>query len=615
MNYARIKLGEILLAYNIISDAELAQALTIQQKTGGRLGDIIIAKNFTSYLKLYGAVAEHYNLPFVNLLELKSEKNLLNQEDIGDYIKYCAIPWQKNNDGKFTIAICELSEEIKNWTVRKYGKNVDFVITSPLDIRKILEAEFGELLEENSRLQLWQETPENSARYTIPQQSKIFLWVSFTIFAASIFLFSTKYLTIFITICTTSYCANMLVKLLIFIKSIPPESAINWENELQKLDEKTLPIYTILVAMYKEKESIPKIISALKNMDYPSEKLDIKLVLEEDDTETYEAAIAAKPSYNFEIIRVPESDLRTKPKALNYAIKFARGEYITVFDADDLPEKTQLKKAIITFRERPKNVACLQARLNYYNANQTWLTRFFSLEYSLLFDFLLRGLQRLNIPLPLGGTSNHISLAHIRELGFWDPFNVTEDADLGVRISALGLKTEMLDSYTMEEATATMPTWILQRSRWIKGYMQTWLVHMRSPISLYKTIGGREFWGFQFFIGFASFSFLTAPIIWLLAFFWWVSKSRIILPELPEWLVFLSLANLVINFISHWFMMFFCLRVRSEKSYKTIVFAITYPFYLIMHSIASYKGLWQLIVKPHFWEKTMHGVAKAKKSE
>jgi cellulose synthase/poly-beta-1,6-N-acetylglucosamine synthase-like glycosyltransferase len=363
--------------------------------------------------------------------------------------------------------------------------------------------------------------------------------------------------------------------------------------------------------MYKEKESIPKIISYLQDIDYPSEKLDIKLVLEDSDAETYEAAIACAPSYNFEIIRVPDSKLRTKPKALNYAIKFARGEYITVFDADDIPEKTQLKKAIITFRARPKNVACLQARLNYYNANYTWLTRFFSLEYSLLFDFVLRGLQIMDMPLPLGGTSNHISCANLRELGDWDPFNVTEDADLGVRISALGLKTEMLDSYTMEEATATMPTWIRQRSRWIKGYMQTWLVHMRSPIKLHKTIGARGFWGFQFFIGFASFCFITAPIIWVVAFLGWIFPEQ---NFLPEWIIWFSLINLAINFLSHWFMMFFCLRAREEIDYKIIVLAILYPFYLIMHSIASYKALWQLIVKPHFWEKTMHGVAKQKKT-
>jgi cellulose synthase/poly-beta-1,6-N-acetylglucosamine synthase-like glycosyltransferase len=362
--------------------------------------------------------------------------------------------------------------------------------------------------------------------------------------------------------------------------------------------------------MYREAESIPKLLAALQQFDYPAEKLDIKLVLEEDDKETLAAAIAVKPSYNFEIIRVPASLLRTKPKACNYALRFARGEYVAIFDADDLPEPLQLKKAIATFRTCPKNVACLQARLGYYNANDNWLTRFFNLEYNLLFDYLLRGLQRFDVPLPLGGTSNHFSLVHLQTLGAWDPFNVTEDADLGIRICALGLRTEMLDSYTMEEATSTMPTWIRQRSRWIKGYMQTWLVHMRSPLLLYKTLGWRGFWGFQFFVGVASFTFLTAPITWLLALFFWRFTDVFIL---PNWLLLLAIGNLVFNFISNWFMVAFCLRIGDGQIYKQVIAVILYPFYLLLHSIASYKALYQLIVKPHFWEKTMHGISPKKK--
>ena len=404
----------------------------------------------------------------------------------------------------------------------------------------------------------------------------------------------------------------MLVKTLIFSNSIHKEAIVDWEKELKKIDEKELPIYTILVPMFRETESVRKLLKHLNDFDYPAEKLDIKLILEEDDEETFAAAMTQKPSHNFEIIRIPKGQLRTKPKALNYAMCFARGEYVTVFDADDEPEKTQLKKVIITFRIRPKNVACLQARLGYYNADDTWLTRFFSLEYKLLFDFLLHGLQSLNMPLPLGGTSNHISIAHLRELGEWDPFNVTEDADLGIRLAALGLHTEMLDSYTMEEATEAMPAWLRQRSRWIKGYMQTWLVHIRSPIKLYKTIGARGFWGFQFFIGFASLSFLTAPIIWLLALFWWIFPEKFLF---PEWLIFLSIANLLINFLSHWFMMFFCLRVQKKINYKMLLAAIFYPLYLLLHSVASYIALRQLIEKPHFWEKTMHGASKIKKMQ
>ena len=597
-------IGEILLSRGVITSRQLEQALAIQKQTGSRLGDIIIAKKFTNYLRLYDALAQHYSLPFVDLLQAPPDKNLLAVQDSEDYIHHQAIPWKRDMEGQIIIAIAELSEDTKVWIEQHYGKNIKLVITSPLDIRKTVEREFGEKLEEKSRLQLWQEKPEISARFLIPSKAQKYLYIA-AFFAIILgVLFPLNFLIVLISFCTLTYSSSMILKTLIFIKGVRRISPIDWQNELKNLDDATLPIYTILIPMYREVASLPKMLSALKNMDYPAEKLDIKLILEEDDTRTYEAAIAQKPSHNFEIIRVPASALRTKPKACNYALKFARGEYVTVFDADDIPDLLQLKKAIYTFRKSPKNVACLQARLNYYNADYNWLTRFFALEYSLFFDFLLGGLHALDMPLPLGGTSNHLSLAHLRELGAWDAFNVTEDADLGIRLASLGLHTEILDSCTMEEAVCTLPAWIRQRSRWIKGYMQTWLVHMRSPHKLYKTLGWHGFLGFQFFIGVASFSFLTAPITWIISILWWWHHESLIF---PEWLFFLSSVNVAISFITHWFMMFFCLKNNKHLSYKQISAAVFYSFYLLLHSIASYKALYQIIIKPHFWEKTEHG--------
>ena len=599
-----LPIGEILLSRGVITEAQLEQVITIQKETGVRLGDIIISQNFASYLQLYGALAEHYDLPFVNLLQHPPDKSLILAQDAENYILSQAIPWQQDDDGKIIIALTELSEDTNTWITRHYGKNVGIVITSPLDIRKTVEREFGTVLEEKSRLQLWQEKPEISARFLIPSKTQKYLYMA-AFFAIILgILFPLNSLIVLISFCTFAYSSSMIMKTFIFIKGVQHTTPINWEKELENLDDADLPIYTILIPMYREVASIPKLIASLKNMDYPAEKLDIKLILEEDDTQTYAAAIAQKPSHNFEIIRVPVSALRTKPKACNYALKFARGEYVTVFDADDIPDVLQLKKAIYTFLKSPKNVACLQARLNYYNANYNWLTRFFALEYSLFFDFLLCGLHELDMPLPLGGTSNHLSLAHLRKLGAWDAFNVTEDADLGIRLASLGLHTEMLDSCTMEEAVCTLPAWIRQRSRWIKGYMQTWLVYMREPQKLYKTLGWNGFWGFHFFIGVASFTFLTAPITWIISVLWWRHPEILIF---PEWLFWLSFANVAISFITHWFMMIFCLRNNKNLGYKQISAAVFYSFYLLLHSIASYKALYQLIIKPHFWEKTEHG--------
>lgn len=226
---------------------------------------------------------------------------------------------------------------------------------------------------------------------------------------------------------------------------------------------------------------------------------------------------------------------------------------------------------------------------------------------------MLHGLERLHIPLPLGGTSNHISVAHLRELGVWDAYNVTEDADLGVRLTARGFRTEMLDSSTMEESPTEVLEWIRQRSRWIKGYMQTWLVHMRNPIALYKSLGARSFWGFQFFVGFSSFTFLTAPLLWILALLWFLIPQELSQNWLPNWLVWLTMNNLVLNFIIHWVMMLCCVCLNDKADLKYKISGVFYPFYLFLHSIASYKALYQLIVKPHFWEKTTHGLRRQPK--
>ena len=268
----------------------------------------------------------------------------------------------------------------------------------------------------------------------------------------------------------------------------PAEHKIT-EAELKKLDPAALPVYTILVPMYKEPEVAQKIARAVTALDYPLEKLDVKLLLEEDDPETrrkIEEVLDQLPPCVEVLVcpKVPKGQPKTKPRACNWGLERARGEYLVIFDAEDRPERDQLKKAIVAFNrlstKGKDHVACLQAKLNYFNARQNGLTRFFTLEYTAWFDLFLPGLHALRIPIPLGGTSNHFKTHVLKELGGWDPFNVTEDCDLGIRMARQGWRTEVLDSTTWEEATSRVGNWIRQRSRWIKGYLQTHLVHTRN---------------------------------------------------------------------------------------------------------------------------------------
>jgi cellulose synthase/poly-beta-1,6-N-acetylglucosamine synthase-like glycosyltransferase len=254
---------------------------------------------------------------------------------------------------------------------------------------------------------------------------------------------------------------------------LPASGSHRRKNYLHMFDipDHKLPFYIIIAPLHREATLVAKLAVALARIDYPPEKLDIKLVLEEDDHETRAAAERLKLMAPFETIVVPPAHPRTKPKALASALPFARGSFGVVYDAEDEPEPDQLRKALAAFSSDPSRLACVQARLAIDNANDGWLCRHFAAEYAGQFDLFLPALARLRLPLPLGGTSNHFRMDALREVGGWDPFNVTEDADLGIRLARFGFRSGVIESATWEEAPVTLRQWLPQRTRWFKGWM------------------------------------------------------------------------------------------------------------------------------------------------
>lgn len=370
------------------------------------------------------------------------------------------------------------------------------------------------------------------------------------------------------------------------------------------------PFYTVMVPMYREAAVVPALVQSIGGLDYPVDRIEIFLVCEADDDATAIAAQrAAEDDPRFRVILVPACEPRTKPKALNYALCFARGDLLVIYDAEDRPDRDQLRKAARTFANGPAGLSCLQARLNWYNRNQNWLTRLFALEYALWFDYMLPGLQRLGAPIPLGGTSNHFKTDALIQCGAWDPFNVTEDADLGLRFKCLGGIVATLDSTTLEEATCTTPAWIRQRSRWIKGYMQTWLVQMRDPVRLYRVAGIKGFIGFQLFVGGVALTAIANPLLWtatLVSLLSWYSGAVSPIPDMGVWWIAISL--LVGNFGLIYLNMLCALRRRWLE---LVPAALLTPLYWAVISVAGYRALGQLITNPFYWEKTEHGVGAA----
>ena len=365
--------------------------------------------------------------------------------------------------------------------------------------------------------------------------------------------------------------------------------------------DRDLPVYSILVALYKESGQVQELTKRLQQIDWPQERLDIKLICEEDDPETIFAIRRANLPPSFELIVVPPASPRTKPKALNYALPLCRGEYLVLYDAEDRPSPGQLREAYETFANSDPSLACLQAPLRIHNGDQTWLSRMFAIEYLTLFNGILPVLAKWRVPIPLGGTSNHFRTDVLKAVGAWDPFNVTEDADLGVRLCREGYRCSTIKLPTWEEAPPTLQPWIKQRTRWIKGWMQTILVHSRNPVHLTQDIGLKNTIVFHLMLTSIVVSTLIHPIFiayTIKQIFWPFTSS---LSVLDSAMVAGSVFNLVGGYTTYGLLALAVLRATSHGKFAKSL--VTLPVYWLLLSIAGWRALFYLVVAPHHWEK------------
>lgn len=377
-----------------------------------------------------------------------------------------------------------------------------------------------------------------------------------------------------------------------------------------RLHDSQLPVYTVVAALYREASSVAPLMQYIGELDYPREKLDIKLVIELDDLGTRAAIARPGPMPNVQVIIAPDVGPRTKPKALNCALAFAHGTFVTVFDAEDRPEPEQLRAALDVFRTHDSDVVCAQASLCIDNTADGWLPRMFTAEYAGQFDVFLQGFSNFEMPLPLGGSSNHFRTSVLREVGGWDPYNVTEDADLGFRLARFRYRSVMFPSTTYEEAPARFAAWLRQRSRWMKGWMQTWSVHMRSPRRLWRDAGIGGFFTLNIIVGGNVLTALAHPFLIgeilirsMLSTFDSGVSSFFAKPYIELYLATIAagyLTTAVIGLIG---------LARRGLLHEAWVLLLT-PVYWICLSIAAWRALYQLLTEPYRWEKTEHGLAR-----
>ena len=402
-------------------------------------------------------------------------------------------------------------------------------------------------------------------------------------------------------LCVVTLCANTALKLAALLAMLRPPAA-SPAPAVQTADR--LPVVSLLVPLLREARMVAPFLARLDRLDYPRDRLDLCLIVEESDIETRKALARARLPDWAQVVVVPRGRVQTKPRALNYALSFAHGSLIGIYDAEDAPAPDQLMRVVSRFAACGPKTACLQGILDYYNARSNWIARCFTLEYASWFRVMLPGLQRLGLVVPLGGTTLFLRRYAIEAVGGWDAYNVTEDADLGVRLARRGYRTELIDSVTLEEANARAWPWIKQRSRWLKGYAMSWGVAMHDPARLWHELGAWRFMGVQIlFLGTLA-QFALAPLLWS---FWLVPLGlHPIEPLLPEG----SLRVLLFVFLGAEAITYAIAALAAYRAGqpRLALWAPALQIYFPLATVAMWRAIWQLLRCPFHWDKTRHGI-------
>jgi len=606
------RLGELLVERGLVSDKDLARALALQRRTCDPLGGILLALGLVRRYDLYHTLSELWELPFVDLSREPADRVLLQSLPMELMIRERFVPVTKAG-AQVTVAVARRPDAALEETLRQALGDVPvtYRVTTDWDIDHAIRQTFRQELIDGATYGLFFRNPEDSA-HSVFTRSQFAVLVGGVVAAlGALYVAPLPVLIVLNLFISLAFLVSIVFKVAVSFVGAAPE---RWEtitaDDVTRLEDHDLPLYTVLVPVYHEASVVQQVLRNLSRLDYPKSKLEILILLEEDDVDTIAAAKAAQPPGNVRFVIVPDQVPKTKPKALNVGLYFARGEYLVIYDVEDRPDPDQLKKSVVAFRDGPANLACVQAALNYYNANENLLTRMFTLEYSYWFDYLLPGLHKLALPIPLGGTSNHFRTEILRRLGAWDPFNVTEDADLGARASARGYSVGMINSTTYEEANTHVGNWIRQRSRWIKGFMQTTLVFLRKPAVLVRQIGLIPTLSFLALVAGTPVTFLMTVPMWALYVTWLVRGTNALNPLFPPAILYLSLFNFLVgNMLATYLGM---LAVFRRRQYGLIFWALATPVYCVLHSIAASKAVWQLFTRPFYWEKTTHGLSRVR---
>ena len=607
-NTARL-LGRQLIEEGHITTTDLVHALEQQSKMDAQLGDILVANGALSSQTLLETLAMQSNAQHVDLNNDPCHASLSNILSAQICLKHQVVAWLRMGNS----VLVARSHPDKFDALRAEMKEAPFtflpVIADPRQIQSQITRLYGEQLAEQALVQVPDhDSCRNWGQANLLKSRKVALGAVAVLFTIAIFpdvALSIAMLWAALTLLLTIIIKGSGFLVHITGKSRPPAHTLKDVNA-------RLPCVSVMIPLFHEPEIADALITRLENLTYPKPLLDIVLVLEAADEITRTALQRIQLPSWIKVVVVPDAKgLTTKPRAMNYALDFCRGTIIGVWDAEDAPEPDQIEKVAARFNEAAPNVVCLQGMLDYYNARQNWISRCFTIEYATWWRVVLPGMARLGFVIPLGGTTLFFRRKALEKLGRWDAHNVTEDADLGVRLARYGYVTELIPTVTYEEANCRPWRWVRQRSRWLKGFMITYCVHMRDPKSLMRDLGFKRFMGLQmiFLATFSQFAF--APVLWSfwVTIFGYTHPIQNVLGETA------ILALIVLFFIAEILTITMGMTAVCAPNRRHLMkWVLTMPLYFTLGTLASYKALYEMIVTPFYWDKTEHGVSKKSKS-
>ena len=602
----RFPLGRHLVKSGVISNQQLVQALQLQARQHAPLGEILVAEGFAKGEDILAALSRQHALPLIDLQAEPPDPVLAGLRGSEFWLKHRVIPWKRV--GKTLLIATSRPDLFSNVVagLDRDGPDLLPVLASEPSITAAIASQFAKPLAIRAETRV----AEQFSCRTWTSHRPFLTVISALILLCAVMIAPIAILAVLSIVACITLCLFVTLKLTGFVAHLSSHSFLSAPRAAPYTDmaPAKLPKVSILVPLYRETEITGALIRRLRKLSYPKALLDVILVLEQHDTLTQQTLRNTDLPSWMRVIAVPaHGGLTTKPRAMNYALDFCKGDIIGVWDAEDAPAADQIEQVVARFDQAPEDVVCLQGILDYYNPRTNWRARCFTIEYSSWFRIVLPGIARMGLVVPLGGTTLFFRRDALEALGGWDAHNVTEDADLGVRLCRAGWRTELIDTVTFEEANCRSWPWVRQRSRWLKGFMVTYLVHMRAPFQLWRDLGAWRFFGFQaFFLGTLG-QFLLAPILWS---FWLVLAGfgHPVIGMVPQGVVVAGATVLVASEI-----LGICIglaAVSRPGRRHLMIYVPTMIFYFPLGVIAAYKALGEVLFKPFFWDKTQHGQAR-----